>query len=93
MSAHPASPGHRPLRACPPPAVAVVERVAHTRGAHDLFPGSRLEIVDDAGHFPHAEQPERFARVLADVLASTEPAHTDVASLRRPLAGPHLVRE
>jgi hypothetical protein len=38
------------------------------------MPGSRLEIFDDAGHFPHHADPERFLAVLGDFLATTEPA-------------------
>jgi hypothetical protein len=38
------------------------------------MPGSRLEIFDDAGHFPQLEQPVRFARVLIDFIESTAPA-------------------
>ena len=48
--------------------------VAHGRTAHEAMLGSRLVIFDNAGHFPHCEQPERFVRVLADFLTSTEPA-------------------
>jgi pimeloyl-ACP methyl ester carboxylesterase len=60
--------------------------VSHGRAAHDAMPGSRLEIFEHVGHFPHAEEPERFARVLLDFLATTEPASDpDAASelLRR----------
>jgi pimeloyl-ACP methyl ester carboxylesterase len=35
------------------------------------IPGARLAIVPQAGHFPHIEQPERFARVLRDFLEET----------------------
>jgi pimeloyl-ACP methyl ester carboxylesterase len=48
--------------------------VSHGRAAHEAMPGSRLEIFENVGHFPHAEEPERFARVLLDFLATTEPA-------------------
>jgi pimeloyl-ACP methyl ester carboxylesterase len=59
--------------------------IGHTLNAHELLPGSVLEIFDDAGHFPHAEQPWRFARVLGDFLVSTDPAHADLPWLRRQL--------
>jgi pimeloyl-ACP methyl ester carboxylesterase len=59
--------------------------VAHTVAAHDLLPVSRLEIFDGAGHFPHVDDPHRFAGVLADFLASTAPARADLRSLRRKL--------
>jgi pimeloyl-ACP methyl ester carboxylesterase len=48
--------------------------VSHAVAAHEAIPGSRLEIFDGVGHYPHCEAPERFARVLVDFIASTEPA-------------------
>ncbi|GAA5139542.1 alpha/beta fold hydrolase [Pseudonocardia adelaidensis] len=59
--------------------------VEHTVGAHDLLPGSRLEIFDGAGHFPHVEQPGRFAALLVRFLTGTSAARADLASLRRHL--------
>ncbi|MEQ8842370.1 MAG: alpha/beta fold hydrolase [Acidimicrobiales bacterium] len=47
--------------------------VAHAHTAHEAIPGSRLEILDGVGHFPHAEDPERFVEVLCDFMATTEP--------------------
>jgi pimeloyl-ACP methyl ester carboxylesterase len=49
----------------------------HGEFAHDAMPGSRLEIFEDAGHFPHLDQPVRFAAVLGDFLEETEPAQFD----------------
>jgi pimeloyl-ACP methyl ester carboxylesterase len=48
--------------------------VSHGVAAHDAMPGSRLEIFEGVGHFPHAEDPARFTSVLLDFLATTEPA-------------------
>lgn len=48
--------------------------VEHAAVARRGIPGSRLEIFDDAGHFPQLEQPVHFARVLIDFLESTDPA-------------------
>jgi pimeloyl-ACP methyl ester carboxylesterase len=48
--------------------------IDHGRAAHVFIAGSRLEVFEDAGHFPHAEDPDRFAKVLADFIESTEPA-------------------
>ena len=44
--------------------------VAHGSRAHDAMPGSRLEIFEDAGHFPHRDDPRRFAAVLEDFIDS-----------------------
>jgi pimeloyl-ACP methyl ester carboxylesterase len=48
--------------------------VDHARVAHELVPGSRLEIIEGCGHFVPLEVPERLVAVLEDFLASTEPA-------------------
>ena len=48
--------------------------VSHAIVAHEAIPGSRLEIFEDVGHYPHCEAPERFVEVLVDFMASTEPA-------------------
>ncbi len=45
--------------------------VSHARAAHEAIPGSRLEILDGVGHFPHVEDPPRFVAVLRDFLATT----------------------
>ncbi|GEP32691.1 hydrolase [Nocardioides szechwanensis] len=45
----------------------------HGHVAADLIPGSRLELVPGAGHYPHEDDPERFARVVADFMATTRP--------------------
>ena len=45
--------------------------VAHAHVAQEAIPGSRLELLDGVGHFPHTEAPERFVAVLADFLANT----------------------
>jgi pimeloyl-ACP methyl ester carboxylesterase len=68
--------------------------VRHAGTAQRGMPGSRLEVFDDAGHFPHLDDPVRFAAVLSDFLEATEPAEyeftdDDLADLRaRLLAGP-----
>jgi pimeloyl-ACP methyl ester carboxylesterase len=48
--------------------------VSHAVAAHEAIPGSRLEIFDGVGHYPHCEAPERFVAVLNDFIASTTPA-------------------
>jgi pimeloyl-ACP methyl ester carboxylesterase len=55
----------------------------HGRAAHELIVGSRFEIFEGAGHFPHAEQPGRFAEVLSEFIESTKPAPAIRPSHRR----------
>jgi pimeloyl-ACP methyl ester carboxylesterase len=56
--------------------------VAHGHAAHASMPGSRLEVFDASGHFPHLDDPVRFTNVMWDFLASTEPATLDSETLR-----------
>lgn len=51
--------------------------VSHARAAHERIPGSRLEIFPDAGHFPHLDDPLRFAEVLLDFVETTRPMRVD----------------
>jgi pimeloyl-ACP methyl ester carboxylesterase len=60
--------------------------VAHAHRAHAEIPGSRLELFDRAGHFPHCEAPERFAETVADFVDSTEPAQLSAELFRAQLA-------
>lgn len=55
--------------------------VEHAYAAHESMPGSRLEIFEGAGHFLHAEEPERFAALLTDFIETTEPAPLDREAL------------
>ncbi len=57
--------------------------VSHAVAAHTAIPGSRLEIFDRVGHYPHCEAPERFVAVLVDFIASTKPARLPARSARR----------
>jgi pimeloyl-ACP methyl ester carboxylesterase len=62
--------------------------VRHGHAAHAAMPGSRLELLEGAGHFPQAERPAEFARLLADFIATTEPAELSTQTMReRLLAG------
>jgi hypothetical protein len=49
----------------------------HARAAHAAMPGSRLELFEEAGHFPFHDDPVRFAAVLGDFIAGTAPAAID----------------
>ena len=55
----------------------------HGRAAHAAMPGSRLELFEDAGHFPFNDEPARFAGVLGDFIATTEPSVYDEERVRR----------
>ena len=48
--------------------------VSHARTAHEEMPGSRLEVIDDAGHFVQLERPQQVAELILDFLATTKPA-------------------
>jgi pimeloyl-ACP methyl ester carboxylesterase len=50
--------------------------VSHAHAAHGAIPGSRLEIIEGCGHFPHVEVPERFLQLLLAFLETTEPSHS-----------------
>jgi pimeloyl-ACP methyl ester carboxylesterase len=60
--------------------------VAHGIATHEAVPGSRFETLPRAAHFPHLEDPEGLADVLADWLATTEPARIDDADWGRIVA-------
>jgi pimeloyl-ACP methyl ester carboxylesterase len=49
--------------------------VSHAHIAHELIPGSRLEVVEGAGHFLPIERPELLDRLLRDFLSTTKPAN------------------
>lgn len=59
--------------------------VRHGREAHENMPGSRLEVFAGAGHFPHRDEPRRFATTLLDFMRSTEAMPPDPRRLRRGL--------
>jgi pimeloyl-ACP methyl ester carboxylesterase len=56
--------------------------VKHGIVAHELVPNSRLEILPDAGHFPHLDEPQTFLDIVCDFIESTEPAEIDADAIR-----------
>jgi len=48
--------------------------VSHAHVAHQALPSSELVIFEEAGHFPHHTDPERFLEVLRTFIDTTEPA-------------------
>lgn len=63
--------------------------VSHASAAHEAMPGSRLEIFEGVGHYPHCEDPQRFVEVLVDFIETTEPADLSKVRLRELLQSPH----
>jgi pimeloyl-ACP methyl ester carboxylesterase len=57
--------------------------MGHAQIAHDLMPGSQLEVFADAGHFPHHQDPARFIELLEGFIASTDPVKFDSKRWRR----------
>jgi pimeloyl-ACP methyl ester carboxylesterase len=60
--------------------------VSHAYDAHAAMPGSRLEVFEGVGHFPHCEAPDRFVDVLLDFVRTTEPAGPPESRIRDLLA-------
>lgn len=59
----------------------------HAQLAKAAMPTARLEIFEEAGHFPHHSDPGRFLRVLTDFMNSTTPASHDPSQWREILRG------
>ena len=57
--------------------------VSHAERAADLAPNARVEILPNAGHFPHKDHPERFVKILHDFIRTTRPATYSRARWRR----------
>jgi pimeloyl-ACP methyl ester carboxylesterase len=56
--------------------------VAHAHSAHAAMPGSRLELLERAGHFPQLDDPILVSGLLADFIESTPAAEVKAESLR-----------
>jgi hypothetical protein len=39
-------------------------------------------VFEGCGHYPHVEDPDRFAEVLRDFMETTEPTEADPAGFR-----------
>ena len=52
----------------------VVIPVHHASNVAALAPAARVEILEDAGHFPHKDHPQAFVDLVRDFVASTRPA-------------------
>lgn len=52
----------------------VIIPVEQGRVTHAAIAGSRLEIFEGTGHFPHREHPDHFCRVVIDFMSTTSSA-------------------
>lgn len=48
---------------------------SHAERAKAAIPGCRVELFEGAGHYPHLDDPERFADLLRSFIAETGPDH------------------
>ncbi|WP_246004848.1 alpha/beta fold hydrolase [Nocardioides marmorisolisilvae] len=48
--------------------------VEHADRAAVIAPGAQVEVLGNAGHFPHKDHPERFVKIVNDFIRSTRPA-------------------
>lgn len=58
----------------------------HATELADVVPHARLEVFKGAGHYPQNHDPHRFAEVLDDFIATTEPAEPTARELRTQLS-------
>jgi len=63
--------------------------VEHGEALVEHVPGTRLEVFEQSGHFPHLTEPRRLARVLERWLEQTEPVQLDPGDLTERLRRPH----
>ena len=56
--------------------------VEHAYAAHEEIESSRLEILEDVGHFPHVDAPDLFVATLLDFVENTSPGPVSADSLR-----------
>ena len=57
--------------------------VRHANTAAALAPNARVEVIPNAGHFPHKDHPQRFVKIVNDFIRSTQPASYSRARWRR----------
>jgi pimeloyl-ACP methyl ester carboxylesterase len=48
--------------------------VRHALVAAEVAPSAMVEVIPDAGHFPHKDSPQRFVQIINDFVRGTEPA-------------------
>jgi pimeloyl-ACP methyl ester carboxylesterase len=48
--------------------------VRHAGNAAEMAPGCTVEVIGNAGHFPHKDHPQRFVKIVNDFIRTTQPA-------------------
>ena len=48
--------------------------VRHAGHAAEMAPGCTVEVIANAGHFPHKDHPQRFVKIVNDFIRTTQPA-------------------
>jgi pimeloyl-ACP methyl ester carboxylesterase len=56
--------------------------VSHASRAAELAPTARVRVIPNAGHFPHKDHPQRFAKLVHEFVRSTPPATYSRARFR-----------
>ncbi len=51
--------------------------VSHADLASHIAPEATVQVIPNAGHFPHKDHPQRFVKILNDFIRTTEPAVYD----------------
>jgi pimeloyl-ACP methyl ester carboxylesterase len=65
--------------------------VSHAARASQLAPEARVEVLPNAGHFPHRDHPQRFAKVVHEFIRSTPPATYNRGRFRALLRAGHRI--
>jgi pimeloyl-ACP methyl ester carboxylesterase len=64
--------------------------VRHASNAAMLAPLAQVEVIPNAGHFPHKDHPQRFVKIVNDFVRTTQPATYSRARWRRLLRNGQL---
>jgi alpha-beta hydrolase superfamily lysophospholipase len=56
--------------------------VRHANNAAAMAPRARVEVIPNAGHFPHKDHPQRFAKIVHEFIRTTQPATYSRARFR-----------
>ncbi len=65
--------------------------VHHASNAARLAPKARVEVIPNAGHFPHKDHPHRFAKIVHEFIRTTQPAQYSRARWRNLLRATGVV--